>query len=63
MSNSHSRGLNEAGILGGGGGGLPNKKDGVVGRTSEGYLRLFSLKRSTAGDLALPFKVLSRKKN
>ena len=60
MSISHSRGLNEAGRPGG----LTNKKDGVFRRTSQGlksvfiHLRMFNLKMSTAGDLAIPFKVL-----
>ena len=62
MSKSHSRGLNEAVSPGG----LPNKKDGVVRRTSQGlnsalvHLRMFNLKMSKAGDLAIPFKVMSR---
>ena len=55
MSKSHFRGLNEAGSAGG--------LHGVVRRTSQGLksvlvqLRMLSLKMSTAGDLAIPFKV------
>ena len=50
------------------GGGLPYKKDGGAPRTFQGLkktvlvpLRMFSLKRSTAGAFAVHFRVLSRK--
>ena len=51
-------------------GGLPYKKDGDARRTFLGLkrkkavlvaLRMFSLKRSTAGFLAVPYRVLNRK--
>ena len=49
-----------------GGGGFPYKKHGVLVVPFRGLkgvlvpLRVFSLKRSTAGALAVPFRVLSR---